>query len=141
MSEEEYQSIYGTPEPVKLEEQVSIEELRKERDAKIAGQVAEDKQESNSEPTQQTSSTGDTESKPREDAGKDDEYYGEIDPEEQTSLFDKGNDGGDWARGLSEAAVLPGVAALDFGVDAINLIPGVNFKKINRKKKRDCLYK
>ena len=75
---------------------------------------------------------GDTESKPRQDAGEDEEYYGEIDPNEQTSLFDKGNDVGDWARGLSEGAFLAPTAALDFGVDVVNLIPGVNFKKINK---------
>tara|TARA_B100001778_G_scaffold147978_1_gene121722 strand:+ start:14181 stop:18116 length:3936 start_codon:yes stop_codon:yes gene_type:complete len=123
---------YGTPNAVDPAEEATLEELRQEREAKSQPEEEQGEQQGNPQQSNQQSPKGDTESKPREDGGKDDEYYGEIDPEEQTSLFDKGNDGGDWARGLSEAAVLPGVAALDFGVDAINLIPGVNFKKLNK---------
>ena len=126
---------YGTPKPVDLEEQLTIDELQKEREARAAEQVQQQGQGESNSQQQQQSPTGDTQTtddKPREDAGTSEEYYGEIDPNEQTSLFDKGNDAGDWARGLSEAAMVAPTAALDFGVDAINLIPGVNFKKINK---------
>ena len=68
-----------------------------------------------SQPQQQAAST---EAKPKEEK------------EEQTSIFDEGVDAGDAARTVSEAALAIPTGALDFGVEVLNLIPGVNANKL-----------
>ena len=68
-----------------------------------------------SQPTQQQTST---EAKPQEQK------------KEQTSFQDEGFDFGDAARTVGELGLSLPTGALDFGVETLNIIPGVNLKKL-----------
>ena len=69
-----------------------------------------------SQPQQQAS----TEAKPKEQEQK----------KEQTSFQDEGFDAGDAARTVGELGLSLPTGALDFGVEVINLIPGVDAPKL-----------
>ncbi len=71
-------------------------------------------QESQPQPQQQAS----TEAKPKEQK------------KDQTSIFEEGYDAGDLARNVSEAALSIPTGALDFGVETLNIIPGVDLPKL-----------
>ena len=120
--------IYGTPDAIDEED---LKMMQATEDAiKAPPPPAEEVEQQTTEQSTEASKPEPTEEdKKKVEEDKNDGYYGERDPNEQQP-GQEGADFGDSARTYAEMAATLPTALLDFGVDVVNLIPGVDFKKL-----------
>ena len=122
--------IYGTPDGIDEDE---LKQMQAMEDAiKVSpppAEEVEEQQPSTDKPAEQKKPEPTEEDKEQVEKDKADGYYGERDPNEQQP-GEEGSDFGDYARTYGEMAAAVPTSLLDFGVDLINIIPGVEFKKL-----------
>lgn len=120
MSDPMSEIFNGTPEAIDEEDIKHMESISQSTELPAAEEEEQPqaKPQQTSQESQPTKPKASTETKPKEQT------------KEQTSIFDEGYDAGDLARNVSEAALSMPVGALDFGVETLNLIPGVDAPKL-----------
>ena len=120
--------IYGTPDAIDEED---LKMMQATEDAiKAPPPPAEEVEQQTTEQSTKTSKPEPTEEDRKQVyEDKADGYYGERDPNEQQP-GEEGADFGDAARTYAEMAATLPTSLLDFGVDVVNIIPGVDFKKL-----------
>ena len=109
----------GTPEAMDEEDIERMSNLNQSVH-QIEDPVDTTEQASNESQPQQTASTG----------AKPTEQKTEEPKKEQTSFQDEGFDAGDAARTVGELGLAIPTGALDFGVDVVNIIPGIDAPKL-----------
>jgi hypothetical protein len=132
------QVFNGTPQPVDDEVLQRMEAMEAQGAASIAANEVDPEQQGTPSQSPQAPSTDGAQQKQEQpQQNKEDPqaefYHGDApDDKEQYLPGQAGYDAGDFARSTAEGVAAVPVAALDAGVDLINLIPGVNFKKLPR---------